>query len=66
MEVQRVEKYSQRLAENQLHTDRVRYLPGLEIREYWQTDITGNYKKITEQFTVITTEVENTSIRVLH
>jgi insecticidal toxin complex protein TccC len=59
---QRVEKLTQRLAQEQIHSDRVRYLPGLELREHWQTDTRGQNKKITEQLHVI----QNDSVRVLH
>jgi insecticidal toxin complex protein TccC len=59
---QRVEKLTQHLAQEQIHTDRVCYLPGLELREHWQTDTRGQNKKITEQLHVI----QSDSVRVLH
>lgn len=57
-----MEKLTQSLAENQLHYERVRYLPGIELREHWQADIYGQNKKITEQLHVI----QSDSIRVFH
>jgi insecticidal toxin complex protein TccC len=59
---QRVEKLTQRLRQGQIHSDRVRYLPGLELREHWQTDIRGQNKKVTEQLQLI----QSDGIRVLH
>jgi insecticidal toxin complex protein TccC len=59
---QRVEKLTQRLAQEQIHSDRVRYLPGLELREHWQTDREGQNKKVTEQLQVI----QQGGVRVLH
>jgi insecticidal toxin complex protein TccC len=59
---QRVEKLTQHLAQEQIHSDRVRYLPGLELREHWQTDTRGQNKTITEQLHVI----QSDSVRVLH
>jgi insecticidal toxin complex protein TccC len=59
---QRVEKLTKRLAQEQIHSDRVRYLPGLELREHWQTDREGQNKKVTEQLQVI----QQGGVRVLH
>jgi insecticidal toxin complex protein TccC len=59
---QRIEKLMQRLAQEQIHTDRVRYLPGLELREHWQTDTQGQNKKTTEQLDI----TQSDGVRVLH
>jgi insecticidal toxin complex protein TccC len=59
---QRVEKLTQRLAQKQIHSDRVRYLPGLELREHWQTDTNKQNKKVTEELQLI----QSDSVRVLH
>lgn len=63
---QRIEKTTIRLAKNQLHTQRVRYLPGLEIRESWQSDLEGNDKKINEVLHVIQAQAGGNDVRVLH
>jgi insecticidal toxin complex protein TccC len=59
---QRVEKLTQRLAQEQIHNNRFRYLPGLELREHWQTDTREQNKKTTEQLQVI----QSDGARVLH
>jgi insecticidal toxin complex protein TccC len=59
---QRMEKLTQRLAQGQIHSDSVRYLPGLELRTHWQTDTQGNNQQVSEQLQVI----QSDGVRVLH
>lgn len=62
----RIQKTRIYLAENQIHTDQVRYLPGLELREHWQTDLKGKNNKITEVLQLIQVQVGNVPVKALH
>jgi insecticidal toxin complex protein TccC len=54
------------LAENQIHTERVRYLSGLEFREHWQTDLQGENKQIREELYLIQAQAGDVPVKVLH
>jgi insecticidal toxin complex protein TccC len=62
----RVQKKRTYLAENQIHTERVRYLSGLELREHWQTNSQGENKQIREKLQLIQAQAGNVPVKVLH
>lgn len=62
----RVQKIRCYLAQNQLHTEQVCYLPGLELRTHWQTDLDQQNKKIIEELQLIQTDLGNVSVKALH
>jgi insecticidal toxin complex protein TccC len=62
----RVQKTRMYLTENQIHTERVRYLSGLELREHWQTDLQGQNQRIIEEHHVIQAQAGDVPVKVLH
>jgi insecticidal toxin complex protein TccC len=63
----RVQKTRIFLTESQIHTERVRYLNGLELREHWQTDeLQGQNKQIREELHLIQASNGEVPVKVLH
>jgi insecticidal toxin complex protein TccC len=62
----RIQKTRIYLAESQIHTERVRYLSGLELREHWQTDRQGQNKQIIEELHLISAQAGGVPVKVLH
>jgi RHS repeat-associated protein len=62
----RVQKTRIYLAETQIHIERVRYLSGLELRDYWQTDLQGQNKRIIEILHLISAQAGDVPVKVLH
>jgi insecticidal toxin complex protein TccC len=62
----RLQKTRLYLSENQIHTERVRYLSGLELREHWQTDLQGQNKQIREELYLIQAQAGTVPVKVLH
>lgn len=61
----RVQKTRIFIAENQIHTERVRYLPGLEVREHWQTNLEGENLYIKEKLCCIQVQSRE-AVKCLH
>ena len=51
------------LAESQIHTERVRYLPGIELREHWQTDLQGENQQNKERLFLIQAQAGDARLR---
>ena len=62
----RIEKRRTYLTESQIHTERVRYLPGLELREHWQTDRQGENLQEKERLVLIQAQGGGAPVKALH
>jgi insecticidal toxin complex protein TccC len=62
----RVQKTRIYLTETQIHTERVRYLSGVELREHWQTGLQEQNKRITEELHLISAQAGDVPVKVLH
>ncbi len=62
----RIQKTRSYLAEAQIHTERVRYLPGLELREHWQTDLQEENQQENERLFLIQAQVGDAPVNALH
>jgi insecticidal toxin complex protein TccC len=62
----RIQKTRVYLTEGQIHTERVRYLPGLELREHWQTDLQGDNRQDKERLLLIQAQGGGIPIKALH
>lgn len=63
----RIQKTRVYLMENQLHTERVRYLAGLELRERWQTDRAGENQQDKECLFLIQAQAAGKApVKALH
>ncbi len=68
-ESQRVRKVRRWLAGNQQHTEEVRYLPGLELREQRQADVSKEGEgdaRVNERLQMLSMAVGGMSLRLLH